>query len=100
MRKDAYNLQEPDRSWYKALTATAKRRLGMPDYVAWNVAREVRRRSKLEEEGELAGSLCVLWYVRQVLTCYEVHGKPFPPGVDEPFYRDILRFCGLLWGQW
>jgi hypothetical protein len=75
MRANAYNLPEPARSWYKQLIDESTRRVGLRSYVPWNV-------------------------VREVLTCREVHGRPFPPSIDETYYQDIIRFCGLLWGQW
>jgi hypothetical protein len=38
--------------------------------------------------------------VREVLTCFVVHGIPLPPPVDHEYVEKVVAFTSKMWGQW
>lgn len=60
---------------YKALMKDSKQRLGLESFVPWN-------------------------QVREVLTCYVVHGEEIPPPLDHEYVERVVAFTSKMWGQW
>ena len=36
--------------------------------------------------------------MKEILTCYEAHGIPFPPGVSEADADEVTKLAGWMWG--
>lgn len=70
-----YLLPDDEVVAYKALMKDSKQRLGLESFVPWN-------------------------QVREVLTCYVVHGEDIPAPLDHEYVERVVAFTSKMWGQW
>jgi len=38
--------------------------------------------------------------IRDVLTCYKVHGKKYPDSIDDNFLHNVTIMASTMWGNW
>jgi len=84
--------------FYPALEAHMKETLGYTDKVSW-VTVKVRACVSYCQEGTVPHELTIADVQSQeILTCYEAHGIPFPPGVSDDDADRVTELAGWMWG--